>query len=70
MADPGFPRGGGASSPGVWAPTYDFAIFSQKLHEIERILALRGMCVPRPPLRSATDYYFWLKKKAENINIL
>ena len=36
MADPGFPRGGGANSPGG-APTYDFAKISQKLHEIERI---------------------------------
>ena len=35
VADPGFPRGGGANSPGV--PTYDFAKFFQKLHEIERI---------------------------------
>ena len=30
VADPGFPRGGGANSGGV----YDFAKFSQKLHEI------------------------------------
>ena len=37
MVDPGFPRGGSANSP--WGvPTYDFAKFSQKLHEIERIL--------------------------------
>ena len=36
VADPGFPQGGGANSPGG-APTYDFAKFSQKLHEIERI---------------------------------
>ena len=36
VADPGFPRGGGANSPGG-APTYDFANFSRKLHEIERI---------------------------------
>ena len=36
VADPGFPRGGGANSPGG-APTYDFDKFSQKLHEIERI---------------------------------
>ena len=36
MADPGFPRGGGANSPGG-AQTYNFAKFSQKLHEIERI---------------------------------
>ena len=46
VADPGIPRGGGANSPGG-APTYDFAKFSQKLHEIER--------VPCAPLRSATD---------------
>ena len=36
VADPGFPRRGGANSPGR-APTYDFAKCSQKLHEIERI---------------------------------
>ena len=36
MADLGFPRGGGANSPGG-APTYDFAKIFQKLHEIERI---------------------------------
>ena len=36
MADPGFPRGGGANPPGG-APIYDFAKISQKLHEIERI---------------------------------
>ena len=36
VVDPGFPRGGGADSGGGGAPTYDFAKFSQKLHEIER----------------------------------
>ena len=41
MADPGFPRGGGANSPGG-APTYDFAKISQKLHEIERICTPGG----------------------------
>ena len=41
VADPGFPRGGGANPPGG-APTYDFAKFSQKLHEIERIWTPRG----------------------------
>ena len=41
VADPGFPRGRGANSPGG-APTYDFAEFSQKLHEIERIWTPRG----------------------------
>ena len=48
VADPGFPRGGGANSPGG-APTYDFAKNSQKLHEIERIWAPGGGA-----LRSAT----------------
>ena len=36
VADPGFPRGGGANPPEE-APIYDFARVSQKLHEIERI---------------------------------
>ena len=54
VADPEFPRGGGANSPGG-APTYDFAKFSQKLHEIERIWAPRGARASLvPPLRSAT----------------
>ena len=37
VADPGFPRVGGANPPGGGASTYDFVQFSQKLHEIERI---------------------------------
>ena len=38
VGDPGFPRGGGANSQGGGgAPTYNFAKFSQKLHEIEWI---------------------------------
>ena len=41
VADPGFPRGGGANSP-EGAPTYNFAKISQKLHEIERIWTPRG----------------------------
>ena len=45
MADPEFPQG---------APTYDFAKFSQKLHEIERIWVPRGGGTPHaslnPPL--------------------
>ena len=50
-----FPRRGRQLPRG--APTYDFAKFSQKLHEIERIWAPRGggeARVPRTPLRSAT----------------
>ena len=51
-ADPGFPQGGGGvSTPrGGGVPTYDFAKFSRKLHEIERIWAPRGGMHPlRPP---------------------
>ena len=53
VADPGFPRGGGTNSPrggGGGAPTYHFAKFSQKLHEIERIWARGGARPSRPPL--------------------
>ena len=54
VADPGFPRGGGAN-PTRWggAQTYYLAKFSQKLHENEEILSQRGAHIPRPP-RSAT----------------
>ena len=45
VADPGFPRGGGANSPGG-APTYDFAKISQTLHEIERIWTRGASLVP------------------------
>ena len=49
VADPGFPPGGGSNSPGG-AQTYDFAKFSHKLHEIERIWIPRGGArVPRIP---------------------
>ena len=50
VADPGFPWGGGANSTGG-VPTYDFAKFFPKLHEIERIWTLGEA----PPLRSATE---------------
>ena len=36
-----FPKVGAPTLPGVGAPIYDFAKFSQKLHEIERI-RIRG----------------------------
>ena len=52
VADPGFPRAGGTNSPGG-VPTYEFAKFSQKLHEIERIWTPGG--IPRAPLRSAAE---------------
>ena len=47
-ADPGFPVGGGANSPGG-APTYDFAKFCEKLHEIEKILGRGGGAPATPP---------------------
>ena len=51
VADPGFPRGGGANPRGG-APTYYLVNFSRKLHENEEILSRGGRA---PPLRSATD---------------
>ena len=39
-ADPGFPVGGAPTLQG--APTYDFAKFWEKLHEIEKILGRGG----------------------------
>ena len=56
MADPGFPRGGGANSPGG-APTYDFANFPRKLHEIERIWTPGGGASKILLCRSATANY-------------
>ena len=53
MVDPGFPRGEGANSPGG-APTYDFAKFSRKLHEIERIWSGGGGASKILRCRSAT----------------
>ena len=49
VADPGFPRGGAANSPGG-VPTYNFPKFSQKLHEIERIWTPGGHTSLVPPL--------------------
>ena len=47
--------GGSRISPGG-APTYDFAKFSRKLHEIERIwVPTGGGCMPPVPPKSATD---------------
>ena len=55
----------GAPTPWGGAPTYDFAIFSQKLHEIERISAPRGGARPKfyyvdPPLLLSI---FYMRKK-------
>ena len=57
-----FPEVGGANSPGGRASTYDFAKFSQKLHEIKRIWTPGGR-----PLRSATVIGFAsLRSKSSN----
>ena len=54
VADPGFPRGGGAKPRGG-APTYYLANFSRKLHENEEISGQRGVGASLEPLlRSAT----------------
>ena len=50
VADPGFPRRGGANPRGG-APTYYLTNFSQKLHENEENLTQRGGARPcAPPL--------------------
>ena len=47
VADPGFPRGGGANSLG--GANIRFAKFSEKLHEIERIWTPGGRVPHAPP---------------------
>ena len=49
-ADRGFSVGGGANPPGG-APAYTFARYSEKLHEIKKILVRRGGGAPPPPIR-------------------
>ena len=59
-ADPGFPRGEDANSPGG-APTYNFVKISQKLHEIERIWTPGGGGATKILLcRFATEQVFYL----------
>ena len=54
-ADTGFSVGGGANPPGG-RQTYKFARFSQKLHEIKKILVRRGGAPPLdPPLHPMMD---------------
>ena len=48
VVDAGFPRGWGANPLGG-GPTYDFAKFSQKMHEIKRIWTLRRGARPSSP---------------------
>ena len=61
-----FPEVGTPTLAGV-APKYDFATFSQKLHEIERIWTLKGGggCASKLLLwRSATAYIDLTKRTA------
>ena len=61
VPDPGFPPGGGANSWGVEAPTYDFAKFPPKLHEIERIWVPGGGArIPAPPLDPPMQVLFYV----------
>ena len=54
-ADPGFPQGGRQLPRG--APTYDFAKFSRKLHEFERIWVPGGGAPLAPtPLNPPLEY--------------
>ena len=54
--DPGFPVGGGANPP-ERMPTYKFARFSQKLHEIKKMGGGGGGARwEHPPLRSTTAW--------------
>ena len=68
VADPGFPRGGGTNPPGE-APTYNFAKFSQKLHEIERIWTL-GAASKILLCRSATGHEITENKLISQSKIL
>ena len=49
------PRWRGANPPGEGAPTYDFATFSKKLHEIEKILDRKGAPSVDPPLETINE---------------
>ena len=58
VADPGFPRIGGAKPKGG-APTYYLANFSRKLHENEEILGRGGARPSRPPLDPPLECHIW-----------
>ena len=68
VGDPGFPRAGSVNPPG--APTYNFAKFSQKLHEIERIWTPGGGGgVEGPPLECIWTYVTTEIKFNANIDV-
>ena len=52
VADPGFPRRGGANSPawGRGVPTYDFANFPKNCMKLKDFGPPGGVRVPRAPL--------------------
>ena len=73
VADPGFPRGGGANPKRGEAPTYYLVIFSRKLHENEEILVRGGVRASlRPPLDPPLKYkkYLFQRKWKGAVSIL
>ena len=63
-ADTGFPVGGATNPLGQGAPTYKFAGFSPKLHEIKKILVRAGGGALNPPMyfrrfHLLTQYFFF-----------
>ena len=58
VADPGLPRGGDTNprGEGGGGTIYNFAKFSQKLHEIERLRIPLEARVSSAPIRSAIDF--------------
>ena len=68
-ADPGFPVGGGANSWGG-APTYKLAGFSQKLHEIKKILVRKGRGqYQRNKTRGTILMIFWGDRRCLKIDV-
>ena len=66
-----------ANAPGVGAPTYDFAKFSRKLHEIERIWAPGGrpsrpldpplLCIAEDKINSSFNLAFVSFRKGHHL---
>ena len=59
VADPGFPRGGGANSPGGGANIRNCQIFWKTAWNRKNLDPQGGGASLAPPLRSANDLCFW-----------
>ena len=66
--DTGFPIGGGAISWGV--PTYEFAGFSQKLHEIKKILVGGGRAGGAPLDPPLGIYWYIFKHISKEFRVM